>query len=68
MVLFYGAGDEARTRYLHLGKVALYRMSYTRERNRCYYSVFFLFVNRKTCIFQKFFQKQKEQHPGAAPF
>ena len=30
LVLFYGAGDEARTRYLHLGKVALYRMSYTR--------------------------------------
>ena len=29
---FYGAGDEARTRYLHLGKVALYRMSYTRIR------------------------------------
>ena len=27
----YGAGDEARTRYLHLGKVALYRMSYTRN-------------------------------------
>ena len=27
---FAGAGDEARTRYLHLGKVALYRMSYTR--------------------------------------
>ena len=25
-----GADDEARTRYLHLGKVALYRMSYTR--------------------------------------
>ena len=29
-LFFYGAGDEARTRYLHLGKVALYRMSYTR--------------------------------------
>ena len=29
--VFYGAGDEARTRYLHLGKVALYRMSYTRK-------------------------------------
>ena len=29
--VFYGAGDEARTRYLHLGKVALYRMSYTRN-------------------------------------
>ena len=28
---FYGAGDEARTRYLHLGKVALYQMSYTRR-------------------------------------
>ena len=26
----HGAGDEARTRYLHLGKVALYQMSYTR--------------------------------------
>ena len=28
---FFGAGDEARTRYLHLGKVALYQMSYTRN-------------------------------------
>ena len=28
-----GAGNEARTRYLHLGKVALYRMSYTRISN-----------------------------------
>ena len=27
----FGAGDEARTRYLHLGKVALYRMSYARR-------------------------------------
>jgi hypothetical protein len=26
----FGADDEARTRYLHLGKVALYQMSYTR--------------------------------------
>ena len=25
-----GAADEARTRYLHLGKVALYQMSYSR--------------------------------------
>ena len=29
-VLLFGAGDEARTRYLHLGKVALYQMSYAR--------------------------------------
>ena len=27
---FFGAGNEARTRYLHLGKVALYQMSYAR--------------------------------------
>ena len=27
--IIFGAGDEARTRYLHLGKVALYQMSYT---------------------------------------
>ena len=26
-----GADDEARTRYLHLGKVALYQMSYIRN-------------------------------------
>ena len=30
MVFLFGAGDEARTRYLHLGKVPLYRMSYAR--------------------------------------
>ena len=30
-VLFSGADDEARTRYLHLGKVALYQMSYIRK-------------------------------------
>ena len=34
---FFGASDEARTRYLHLGKVALYQMSYTRN-NSGYYS------------------------------
>ncbi len=27
---FFGADDEARTRYLNLGKVALYQMSYIR--------------------------------------
>ena len=30
MLSFFGAADEARTRYLHLGKVALYQMSYSR--------------------------------------
>ncbi len=30
---FFGAGEEARTLYLHLGKVALYRMSYARIYN-----------------------------------
>ena len=32
VVLLFGAGDEARTRYLDLGKVALYQMSYARKR------------------------------------
>ena len=31
LLSYFGAGDEARTRYLHLGKVALYQMSYTRR-------------------------------------
>ena len=30
MTPIIGANDEARTRYLHLGKVALYQMSYIR--------------------------------------
>ena len=34
-VVIFGAGDEARTRYLDLGKVALYQMSYARKRRRC---------------------------------
>ena len=33
MVFLSGAGDEARTRYLDLGKVALYQMSYARRRH-----------------------------------
>ncbi len=33
---FFGAGDEARTRYLDLGKVALYQMSYARKRKADY--------------------------------
>ena len=44
-MLRFGADDEARTRYLHLGKVALYQMSYIRmfcfllfARNDIYYT------------------------------
>ena len=36
---FFGAGDEARTRYLHLGKVALYQMSYARMTRNTIYSI-----------------------------
>ena len=32
----YGAGDEARTRDLNLGKVALYQLSYSRVESRNY--------------------------------
>ena len=38
---FFGAGDEARTRYLHLGKVALYQMSYTCI-SRCVNALFYV--------------------------
>ena len=31
VLIYSGAGYEARTRYLHLGKVALYQMSYARK-------------------------------------
>ena len=31
LLFLCGAGNEARTRYLHLGKVALYQMSYARK-------------------------------------
>ena len=40
-----GASDEARTRYLHLGKVALYQMSYTRN-SELYYNTNLACVNR----------------------
>ena len=42
----YGAGDEARTRYLHLGKVALYQMSYARG-TRCTIPDIFRFVKHR---------------------
>ena len=38
--LILGAGDEVRTRDLDLGKVALYQLSYSRGRFRCYYLLF----------------------------
>ncbi len=43
----FGAGDEARTRYLHLGKVALYRMSYARSISVSNYSISLKYVNDK---------------------
>ena len=51
---FFGAGDEARTRYLHLGKVALYQMSYTRIEH-WYYSTNFRFVNTFFMVLGSFF-------------
>ena len=58
----YGAGNEARTRYLHLGKVALYRMSYARVSRKDYtticclvkglFSVFSVF--RRLRLFRQF--------------
>ena len=42
---FIGAGDGARTRYLHLGKVALYQMSYART---TIFVMLFIFMERAT--------------------
>ena len=51
--LYFGADDEARTRYLNLGKVALYQMSYIRISfdNVNYYTI-------KERICQVFFEKK----------
>ena len=43
-LIVHGAGDEARTRYLHLGKVALYQMSYARR----YVNAFRRFFRKNT--------------------
>ena len=57
MPLFFGAGDEARTRYLHLGKVALYQMSYARGTKRIITDAF-PFVKTE---FQIFFKIRKRR-------
>ena len=46
LLLHNGAADEARTRYLHLGKVALYQMSYARG-TRCTIPDIFRFVKHR---------------------
>ena len=64
-LMFCGAGDGARTRYLHLGKVALYQMSYAR---RTILSIAgkFGFVNP---FFEKLsrFLKKKTEHQDGVP-
>ncbi len=49
-IFSFGAGDEARTRYLDLGKVALYQMSYARKRKIDYTCVFRI-CQALICIF-----------------
>ena len=46
LLLHNGAADEARTRYLHLGKVALYQMSYGRIEKCILYEEY----TRKWCL------------------
>ena len=58
-----GAGNETRTRYLHLGKVALYRMSYARIGNVLNSTTIFLFVKHqisRSCSFCDFMQKNHQ--------
>ena len=51
---FFGAGNETRTRYLHLGKVALYRMSYARTRNILHFTTQIRFVKQNFHVPDKF--------------
>ena len=51
MSFLFGAGDEARTRYLHLGKVALYQMSYARRTG--------LIITEKSCTVNIFLRKNE---------
>ena len=67
---FFGASDEARTRYLHLGKVALYQMSYTRN-NRVYISRFFpccqlLFSISSTFFFPEHSRSSSARNSGSS--
>ena len=52
--LLFGAGNETRTRYLHLGKVALYRMSYARTRNILHFTTQVRFVKQNFHVPDKF--------------
>ena len=53
----FGAGDEARTRYLDLGKVALYQMSYARKRKTDYTREFRICQPLRSTFFN-FFSKE----------
>ena len=48
LFLFFGAGDEARTRDLNLGKVALYQLSYSRIRDALHIAS--RSIHRNLCI------------------
>ena len=63
----HGASDEARTRYLHLGKVALYQMSYTRN-NKGYYSAEFENVNSQKEKSRKNLKGNSRPHPTKLSF
>ena len=58
-----GASDEARTRYLHLGKVALYQMSYTRIDKS--YNITLMPICQQ--LFFTFFKKFLRQEERALP-
>ena len=60
----FGAGDEARTRYLHLGKVALYQMSYTRRELSLNYTMQFREI---WCIRSESNQRHADFQSAALP-
>ncbi len=72
---FHGADDEARTRYLHLGKVALYQMSYIRIFCCSVLTTVFIISNLPSIVnsFFRFFQEHfhfsqnEEKRPAQPP-
>ncbi len=64
-----GAGDGARTRYLHLGKVALYQMSYARMNVQPELHIFCLRLHRKHfwCLRSELNQRHADFQSAALP-
>ena len=67
LFLFIGAGDEARTRDLNLGKVALYQLSYSRIRDTTHIASRSIHRNHRTLDTQMLNASSDQVLPRVAP-